>query len=102
MTGTAVDSIISVRFQGEPGCYLEEALHTVFGEDVAFVSSQTFLDVLTALREGRATRAVLPDENFLAGTIHADFDHIFAEEGIKIVVEVEVDVRHCLHLRSAF
>lgn len=87
---------VLVAYQGEPGCYSEEASRTFFGQDVECVPCGGFSEVFLALKEGRATRAVLPIENVLAGTIHQNLDLIVASNSIHIVGEVEVDVRHCL------
>lgn len=84
-----------VAYQGEPGCYSEEAALRFCGEDVKCVPCATFEDAVAAVSEGRAARAVLPVENVLAGTLHANLDLIVGA-GVHIVGEVEVDVRHCL------
>lgn len=86
----------SVAYQGEPGCYSEQAAYRFFGEDIECVPSAGFGDVFDALSTKRATRAVLPIENVLAGTIHSNLDRIVGASNVHIVGEVEVDVKHCL------
>lgn len=85
---------MEVAYQGEPGCYSEAAAQRFFGAGVRCVPCASFGEAIDALR-GRAGRAVIPVENVLAGSLHANLDLIVGA-GAHVVGEVEVDVRHCL------
>lgn len=96
------DKVI-VAYQGEPGCYSEEAAAQFFGEEVlqeSCVPVTTFDAVFAALYDGRATRAVLPIENVIAGTINRNLDLILSHTKVNIIGEVDVAVRHCLLART--
>ena len=58
-----------VVYQGEPGCYGEEAAVGFFGPEVSSRGLAWFPDVFAALERGEADYAVLPVENSSTGSI---------------------------------
>lgn len=84
-----------VAYQGEPGCYSEEAAAGLFGSGADSVGLPWFEDVFLALREGRADYAVLPVENSSTGSIRQVYD-LLAQYEYYIVGEWQVKVEHCL------
>lgn len=84
-----------VAYQGEPGCYSEEATVGFFGGDVNSVGKPWFNDVFAALENGEADYAVLPVENSSTGSIRQVYD-LMAQYRYYIVGEWQVPVEHCL------
>ena len=63
-----------VVYQGEPGCYSEEAAVGFFGPEVSSRGLAWFPDVFAALERGEADYAVLPVENSSTGSIRQVYD----------------------------
>lgn len=84
-----------VLYQGEQGAYTEEATVQFFGEDVTRDRVDTWEEIFTALKEGRADYGVLPIENNSTGSINQVYD-LLARYGAHIVGEQTVKVEHCL------
>lgn len=84
-----------VAYQGEPGCYSEEAAAGFFGEDVETLGLPWFGDVFQALAEGRADYAMLPIENSSTGSIRQVCD-LLVQYDFSLVGEWQVKVEHCL------
>ena len=84
-----------VAYQGEPGCYSEEATVGYFGKDVNSVGKPWFNDVFAALERGEVDYAVLPVENSSTGSIRQVYD-LMAQYHYYIVGEWQVPVEHCL------
>ena len=84
-----------VAYQGEPGCYSEEAAAGFFGGDVNSAGKNWFNDVFAALENGEADYAVLPVENSSTGSIRQVYD-LMAQYRYYIVGEWQVPVEHCL------
>lgn len=84
-----------VAYQGEPGCYSEEATVGFFGEDVNSVGKPWFNDVFAALESGEVDYAMLPVENSSTGSIRQVYD-LMAQYRYYIVGEWQVPVEHCL------
>jgi prephenate dehydratase len=79
-------------FQGELGAFSQEAARRLLADDVDVLPCQRFEDVFAALDQKRATAAVIPIENTLAGSVHENYDHllhydfdIVAETGVRII-----------------
>ena len=83
-----------VAFQGAPGAYSDSALRAHLGA-VATLPCHTFEDVFVALEAGRATRAVIPIENSIAGRV-ADIHHLLPRSSASIVGEHFEPIRHQL------
>ena len=84
-----------VVYQGEPGCYSEEAAAGFFGDDVDSRGLPWFNDVFAALERGEADYAVVPVENSSTGSIRQVYD-LMAQYRYSIVGEWQVKVEHCL------
>jgi len=84
-----------VVYQGEPGCYSEEAAAGFFGEHVNARGLPWFDDVFQALADGQADYAVLPIENSSTGSIRQVYD-LLAQYDFCLVGEWQVKVEHCL------
>ena len=84
-----------VVYQGEPGCYSEEAAAGFFGPGVNAHGAAWFGDVFLALQQGGADYAVLPIENSSTGSIRQVYD-LLAQYAYSIVGEWQVKVEHCL------
>lgn len=84
-----------VVYQGEPGCYSEEAAAGFFGSQVNSRGAAWFGDVFLALQNGEADYAVLPVENTSTGSIRQVYD-LLAQYAYAIVGEWQVKVEHCL------
>lgn len=84
-----------VVYQGEPGCYSEEAAAGFFGDDVNSRGLAWFTDVFAALERGEADYAVVPVENSSTGSIRQVYD-LMALYRYSIVGEWQVKVEHCL------
>lgn len=84
-----------VAYQGEPGCYSEEATVGFFGGDVNSVGKPWFNDVFAALESGEVDYAMLPVENSSTGSIRQVYD-LMAQYHYYIVGEWQVPVEHCL------
>ncbi len=84
-----------VVYQGEPGCYSEEAAVGFFGPQVNSRGLAWFTDVFAALDAGEADYAVLPVENSSTGSIRQVYD-LLAQYRYYIVGEWQVKVEHCL------
>ena len=84
-----------VVYQGEPGCYSEEAAVGFFGPEVKSRGMAWFPDIFAALERGAADYAVLPVENSSTGSIRQVYD-LLAQYKYYIVGEWQVKVEHCL------
>lgn len=87
--------VVTVAFQGEPGAYSEQAALELLGNDVLTNGLDTFEKCFQAVENGTCTYALLPIENSLGGTIHANYD-LQLRYGFFIVAEHDFRVRHCL------
>jgi len=81
-----------IAFQGERGAFSEEAARKLLGARIQVLPCPRFEDVFRSLKEGRASGAVVPIENTLAGSVHENYDHlvtynfpIMAETSVRIV-----------------
>lgn len=83
-----------IAFQGEPGAYSHEAC-TMARPGVEVLPCRTFDEVIEAVREGRATEAMLPVENTTYGRV-ADIHRLLPDSGLHIVDEAFVRVRIAL------
>jgi len=84
-----------IAFQGERGAFSEEAARKLLGAEIQVLPCQRFEDVFRSLKEGRASGAVVPIENTLAGSVHENYDHLVNFE-LPIVAETSVRIVHNL------
>lgn len=79
------DAEPKIAFQGVPGAYSHQACAEAFpGMDV--LPCDSFESAIAAVREGRATLAMLPVENSTYGRV-ADIHHLLPESGLHIIGE---------------
>jgi prephenate dehydratase len=84
-----------IAFQGERGAFSEEASRKLLGPKIALLPCARFEDVFRSVKNGRATGAVIPIENTLAGSVHENYDHLQSFE-LPIVAETSVRIVHNL------
>ncbi len=84
-----------IAFQGERGAFSEEASRRLLGPGIQVLPCTRFEDVFRSLKGGRATGAVIPIENTLAGSVHENYDHLQRFE-LPIVAETSVRIMHNL------
>ncbi len=65
-----------IAFQGELGAFSQSAAMKLAGPKTPLLPCQSFKQVFEALRCGDATRAVVPIENTLHGSVHENYDYI--------------------------
>jgi prephenate dehydratase len=83
-----------IAFQGEPGAYSDLACRQVFPRRTS-LPCETFEDAIAAVRGGRATLAMLPIENSVAGRV-ADIHHLLPDSQLHIIGEHYQRVNHHL------
>jgi prephenate dehydratase len=84
-----------IAFQGERGAFSEEAARRLLGPRVEVLPCPRFEDLFLCLKDGRASGAVVPIENTLAGSVHENYDHLVTYE-FPIVAETSVRIVHNL------
>ena len=84
-----------IAFQGERGAFSEEAARKLLGPRVEVLPCPRFEDLFLCLKDGRASGAVVPIENTLAGSVHENYDHLVNYE-FPIVAETSVRIVHNL------
>lgn len=83
-----------IAFQGEIGAYSEEALLGLFpGAEV--VPCPSFERVFEAVESGAVDGGVVPIENSLHGSVHANYD-LLREHDLLITAELHLRIRHHL------
>ena len=88
-------SPLRIAYQGEPGAYSEKASRELLGPRVMTVNYPSFEDVFKAVASRDADYAVVPIENSLGGSIHANFDLLLRYD-LHIIAEHEFRVEHYL------
>jgi chorismate mutase / prephenate dehydratase len=89
---------LRVAYQGTEGAYGHQAACQHFGvttRPVALKPYATFRQMLEAVLDGDADRAVLPIENTTAGSVYEAYD-LLLRFNLSLVGEEIVDIRHCL------
>jgi prephenate dehydratase len=87
---------VRVAFQGEPGAFGEEAVHTLWGGAAEPVPVPTFEDVMDATASGRVDYGVMPIESTLVGGLDTTYDLLSLHDELCIVADVIVPVHLCL------
>ena len=91
-----------IAYLGPRGTFSEDALHAAVGDDpIEAVPAATVYDAIMAVRDGSAGRALVPFENSIEGGVTATLDTLsFEAEGVTLVGEYDLPVRHCLIARE--
>ena len=74
-----------IAYQGEPGAFSHQSCQAVY-PDWEALPCPTFEDAFAAVIEGRATRAMIPIDNSIAGRV-ADIHALIPKAGLHIVGE---------------
>ncbi|HTI39433.1 MAG TPA: prephenate dehydratase domain-containing protein [Vicinamibacterales bacterium] len=82
-------------YQGRPGAYSESAARSLLGAAAALLPCDTLEDTFDALASRRATHAVVPVENTLAGTVTKTYD-LLLEHDLRVVGEHVQHIDHVL------
>ena len=82
-------------FQGDKGAFSQQAVGQLLGQGVEVLPCQRFEEVFQSLEKGRASAAVIPIENTLAGSVHENYDHLLHFD-FQIVGETSVRIVHNL------
>ena len=98
-TAAAADPARAIAFQGAPGANSHLAA-VEFDADCLPLPCFSFEDAIDAVKDGTATRAIIPIENSLHGRV-ADIHFLLPESGLSIIAEHFMTIRHCLMAKSA-
>ncbi|CAE7525358.1 TYRAAT2 [Symbiodinium necroappetens] len=86
----------TVAFQGESGAYSEQAVYELLGRTgIQCTGYPSFDDAFTAVSTGKMNLLMVPIENTLGGTIHANCD-LQLQHNLFIIAEHSLRVRHAL------
>ncbi|KAL0586085.1 hypothetical protein ABG067_004177 [Albugo candida] len=88
---------VNVSYQGVSGAFSEKAIRESLGPSpyVTATGYPTFEKTFEAVQIGEMDFAVLPIENSLGGSIHANYD-LLLKYDLVIVGEYDLRVEHCL------
>jgi prephenate dehydratase len=84
-----------IAYQGAPGAFSELAARGFAGDAAELLPCDTFAGAFDALAAGRASRAALPVENTLAGTVR-DVALGLASREVEIEAELRLRISHAL------
>ena len=84
-----------VAFQGERGAFSEEAARQILGPAMIPCALPAFRGYFPPSQRWASSRAVVPIENTLAGSVHENYDHLLHFE-LPIVAETSVRIVHNL------
>lgn len=88
---------VTCAFQGIHGANSELALRTHFGDTVEAIPVNDITQLLDAVETGKATYALLPVENALAGAVSMAYE-LLMDTDLRIQAEVIYHVHHALHV----
>lgn len=80
-------SKFKVAFLGEKGSFSSQIAQKAFPSDSQFISCHTFREVFERVASGEATHGVVPIENTITGSIHANYDLLLDFPEIFVVGE---------------
>jgi prephenate dehydratase len=83
-----------IAFQGQLGAYSDLACRAAY-PGMTTLPCESFETAIDAVKEGRATLAMLPCENSLAGRV-PDIHHLLPQSGLFVIGEQFQRVEHCI------
>jgi prephenate dehydratase len=83
-----------IAFQGVLGAYSDLACRAAY-PGMTTLPCESFETAIDSVKEGRATLAMLPCENSLAGRV-PDIHHLLPQSGLFVIAEQFQRVEHCL------
>jgi prephenate dehydratase len=84
-----------VAFQGELGAFSHSAVLKLAGSAASLLPCESFKAVFQALSDGTASKAVIPIENTLHGSVHENYDHLLRCD-VPIAGETTLRISHNL------
>ena len=88
--------MVNVGYQGEVGSYSEGAIYKYLGNDIQAISCKKFEDVFKSILDGKVDYGLLPIENSLGGSIHANYDLMLKYSNLHILGEYNHRIVHNL------
>jgi exosome complex component RRP43 len=88
--------MVNVGYQGEVGSYSEGAIYKYLGNDIQAISCKKFEDVFKSILDGKVDYGLLPIENSLGGSIHANYDLMLKYSNLHILGEYNHKIVHNL------
>ena len=85
-------------YQGVPGAFSEQAAQVLVGADTPLLPCPTLDDVLRAVQTGRASEAIIPIENSLAGTVPRAYE-LLVDHELTAIAETRLRIDHMLIAR---
>ena len=85
---------MKIAFQGEKGAFSEEAVHRLFPEDEPIPCS-SFDEVFEKIQDQSVDYGVVPIENSLHGSVHANYD-LLLDHSLSIIAEGYLRIEHHL------
>src|ERR1700676_3752277 len=83
-----------IAFQGILAAYSDLACRAAY-PGMTTLPCESFESAIDAVKEGRASLAMLPCENSLAGRV-PDIHHLLPQSGLFVIAEQFQRVEHCL------
>ena len=91
-----IADVTTVAYLGPAGTYTEEAAKLFFGDNDELMAQTTVADALALVAEGKASYAVIPQENTLGGPVTDYIDAFLAANNVIVVGEVVLPIRQTL------
>ena len=88
-------SVADAAYQGAPGAYSEEAAQALLGTEARLMPCATLEQTFDALVDDRATRAVVPVENAVSGTVPGVYELLLAHDFV-VIGETSLNIDHVL------
>jgi len=95
MDAATTGPVAPAAYQGAPGAYSESAAWALLGPNAPLLPCVTLRDVFDAVASGRASQAVVPVENTLAGAVPEAAELIVAHD-VAVAGETIVQIDHVL------
>lgn len=93
---TLLSMKLNISYQGIPGAYSWSACQQAFDKDYYEpMDCPDFLSAIKAVQQGKASCAMLPVNNKIAGRV-ADIHRLIPDSGLYIVGEYYLPIKHCL------